>query len=145
MEASATILADLPNLPQVKYIHHATQVLSSRQDVHAFWLDGSFARGEADLFEEFWIISHKHAKVLFRNLDVLALVGIEFERTLLTRLWYAWLTGKDLGKHRPTVHLFTQVVRTLQEQLGPKALSVLGASLATRSDLLTWISIVRDK
>ena len=253
MEPSAAILADLPDLPQVKYIRHATQVLDPRQDVHAFWLGGSFARGEADRFsdidmriavarddigawhepdwavllgdtvvgqqllpfaetsflhhlilsegtiidffvqsldhpisrdaqliikcddeslrdriraadrperadlpeakphhlqaaiEEFWIISHKHAKVLFRNLDVLALVGIEFERALLTRLWYASLTGKDLGKHRPTVHLFTQVVRTLQEQLGPKALSVLGASLTTRSDLLNWISLVRDE
>ncbi len=253
MELSSTLLANLPDLPQTKYIRHATQVLGPRQDVHAFWLGGSFARGEADLFsdvdmriavaqddivswrepdwpellgdtvvgqqllpfaetsflhhlilsqgtiidffvqsvdhpisrdsqliikcndaalrnriraadrperadlpevnpqqlkaalEEFWIISHKHAKVLFRNLDVLALAGIEFERAIVTRLWYAWLTGKDLGKHRPTVHLFTQVVRTLQEQLGPKALSVLGASLATRGDLLTWISVVRDE
>ena len=253
MELSSTLLANLPDLPQVKYIRHAAQALGPRQDVHAFWLGGSFARGDADLFsdvdmriavagdtigawrepdwavllgdtvvgqqllpfaetsflhhlivsqgtiidffvqsvdhpisrdaqliikcndaalrnrireadrpkradlpevnphqlkaaiEEFWIISHKHAKVLFRNLDVLALAGIEFERALLTRLWYASLTGKDLGKQRPTVHLFTQVVRTLQEQLGPKALSVLGASLATRGDLLTWIVSVRDE
>ena len=253
MELSSTLLANLPDLPQVKYIRHATQVLGPCQDVHAFWLGGSFARGDADLFsdvdmriavagdtigawrepdwavllgdtvvgqqllpfaetsflhhlivsqgtiidffvqsvdhpisrdaqliikcndaalrnrirtadrperadlpqadphqlkaaiEEFWIISHKHAKVLFRNLDVLTLVGIEFERALLTRLWYASLTGKDLGKQRPTVHLFSQVVRTLQEQLGPKALSVLGASLATRGDLLSWISLVRDE
>ena len=253
MELSSTLLANLPDLPQVKYIRHAAQALGPRQDVHAFWLGGSFARGDADLFsdvdmriavagdtigawrepdwavllgdtvvgqqllpfaetsflhhlivsqgtiidffvqsvdhpisrdaqliikcndpslrdriraadrperadlpetnpqqlkaaiEEFWIISHTHAKVLFRNLDVLALAGIEFERALLTRLWYASLTGKDLGKQRPTVHLFTQVVRTLQEQLGPKALSVLGASLATRGDLLTWIVSVRDE
>ena len=253
MELSSTLLANLPDLPQVKYIRHAAQALGPRQDVHAFWLGGSFARGDADLFsdvdmriavarddigawrepdwaillgdtvvgqqllpfaetsflhhlivsqgtiidffvqsvdhpisrdaqliikyndpslrdriraadrperadlpqadphqlkaaiEEFWIISHKHAKVLFRNLNVLTLAGIEFERALLTRLWYASLTGKDLGKQRPTVHLFTQAVRTLQEQLGSKALSVLGASLATRGDLLSWISLVRDE
>ena len=253
MELSSTLLANLPDLPQAKYIRHAAQALGPRQDVHAFWLGGSFARGDADLFsdvdmriavagdtigawrepdwavllsdtvvgqqllpfaetsflhhlivsqgtiidffvqsvdhpisrdaqliikyndpslrdriraadrperadlpqadphqlkaaiEEFWIISHKHAKVLFRNLNVLTLAGIEFERALLTRLWYASLTGKDLGKQRPTVHLFTQAVRTLQEQLGSKALSVLGASLATRGDLLSWISLVRDE
>ena len=247
------ILASLQDLPQVTYISQAAQALSPRQDVHAFWLGGSFARGDADRFsdvdmriavarnhlaawqepdwpgllgeaavghqmlrfaetsflhhlilsrgtiidffvqsldhpisrdaqliiscddpaladriraagqpeptdlpeadpqqlkaaiEEFWIISHKHAKVLYRKLDMLALVGIEFERALLTRLWYAWLTGKDLGKHRPTIHLFSQVARSLQAQLGPKALSVLGAPLATRRDILSWIRLVRDE
>ncbi len=36
-------------------------------------------------------------------------------------------------------------IRNSQEQLGPKALSVLGAPLATRSDLLTWIVVVRNE
>ena len=95
--------------------------------------------------EEFWITSHKHAKVLYRKLDVMALTGVERERALLMRLWYAWLTGKDLGGQRPTIHLFSQVARSLQAQLGPKALSVLGASLATRRDILGWIRLVRDE
>ena len=95
--------------------------------------------------EEFWITSHKHAKVLYRKLDVMALTGVERERALLMRLWYARLTGKDLGSQRPTIHLFSQVSRSLQDRLGPKALSVLGASLASRRDILGWIRLVRDE
>ena len=75
----------------------------------------------------------------------MALTGVERERALLMRLWYAWLTGKDLGGQRPTIHLFSQVSRSLQDRLGPKALSVLGASLATRRDILGWIRLVRDE
>lgn len=253
MKPYSTILANLPDLPQVGYIRHAAEALGPRQDVRAFWLGGSFARGNPDLFsdvdmriavarddlgawqapdlagllgdavvghqilqfddasflhhlvlsegtivdfyvqsvehpisrdahlilkcedtvlrdrireatiperkdlsaanpqdlkaaiEEFWIISHQHAKVLFRDLELLALVGIELERALLIRLWYAWLTGKDLGKRRPTIHLLTQATRTIQERLGPKALSLLGASLGTRRDILNWIARVRDE
>ena len=253
MEPYSTILASLPDLPQVRCIRYAAEALGPRKDVLAFWLGGSFARGNPDLFsdvdmriavvredlgawqkpdlagllgdavvghqilqfddasflhhlvlsegtlvdfyvqslehpisrdahlilkcnntvlrdrireaatperqdllaanpqdlqaaiEEFWIISHKHAKVLFRALEVLALIGIELERALLMRLWYAWLTGKDLGKRRPTIHLLTQVTRTIQERLGPKALAVLGAPLGTRRDILNWIAVVRDE
>ena len=249
----AGILSSLPDLPQVRAISHAARALDQRQDVHAVWLGGSFARGDADRFsdvdmriavgwddlnawqepdwpellgeaavgcqllrfaetsflhhlilsggtiidffvqssdhplprdaqliiscddaalaeriraanqpqptqlpaadpqqlraalEEFWIASHKHAKVLYRKLDVLALTGVERERALLMRLWYAWLTGKDLGGQRPTIHLFSQVARSLQDQFGPKALSVLGASLASRRDILGWIRLVRDE
>ena len=249
----ATILASLPDLPQVRCIRHAAEALGSRPDIRAFWLGGSFARGNADLFsdidmrivvarddlgawqepdlaeclgdtvvgqqtlqfddavflhhlvlgkgtivdfyvqstdhpispdahlilkcedtalgerirhatvperqdlpevnpqdlkaaiEEFWIGSHKHAKVLFRDLDLLALVGIEIERALLMRLWHAELTGKDLGKRRPTIHLLTPAIRTIQERLGPKALCHLGAALDTRKGTLNWIAVTRDE
>lgn len=83
--------------------------------------------------------------MLFRDLEVLALVGIEIERAVLMCLWYAWLTGKDLGKRRPTTHLLTQATRTLQERLGPKTLSLLGASLGTRQVILNWIAVVRGE
>ena len=46
------ILACLPDLPQVRAISHAAQALDQRHDVHAVWLGGSFARGEADRFSD---------------------------------------------------------------------------------------------
>ncbi len=52
MDLSSTILASLPDLPQVKYIHHAAQALGPRQGVQALWLGGSFARGDADRFSD---------------------------------------------------------------------------------------------
>ena len=48
----STILANLPDLPQVRYIRHAAEALGPRQDVQAFWLGGSFARGNPDLFSD---------------------------------------------------------------------------------------------
>lgn len=97
------------------------------------------------VIEAFWITSHKHAKVLFRNLDLLVLTGLEQERALLMRLWYADITGRDIGKRRPTIHLLTPVTRTIQEHLGPRSFRVLGAPLSTRSEILTWIATTREE
>ena len=46
------ILACLPDLPQVCAISHVARALDQHQDVHAVWLGGSFARGEADRFSD---------------------------------------------------------------------------------------------
>ena len=46
----------------------------------------------------------QHAKVLFRNLDVLALAGIEFERALLTCGTRRSLEPGQAKTHRPPVH-----------------------------------------
>ena len=48
----ADILARLPDLPQVCAISHVARALDQHQDVHAVWLGGSFARGEADRFSD---------------------------------------------------------------------------------------------
>ena len=46
------ILTRLPDLPQVCAISHAARALNRHQDMHAVWLGGSFARGEADRFSD---------------------------------------------------------------------------------------------
>ena len=52
MPPSSISLASLPDLPQVRAISHAARALDRRRDVHAVWLGGSFARGDADRFSD---------------------------------------------------------------------------------------------
>ena len=75
---------------------------------------------------------------------MIALTGVERERALLTRLWYAWLTGRDLGG---------SVQRSTCSARSPAACkpsSVPKPVRARRSpghppDILGWICLVRDE
>jgi predicted nucleotidyltransferase len=94
---------------------------------------------------EFWLNTHKHRKVLHRGLDTLVLTGLQFDRANLSRLWYAWLTGNDIGEGRPTIHGMSRVLRTVQDRLGDRALAVLGAGTSDRASLCRSIEESRDE
>lgn len=95
---------------------------------------------------DFWIGSHKHAKVIGRGLDPIVLFGLGLELSPLMRLWYVAATGRDLGKQRATIHTMTRTVRAIEA--GPDALQtlrVLGTPRLTASDRLRAVEISRDE
>ncbi|HZR38578.1 MAG TPA: hypothetical protein VFB12_00570 [Ktedonobacteraceae bacterium] len=47
------------------------------------------------LLIDFWINTHKHRKVLYRDLDILSIRRIQLERDLLLRFWYIHSSGRD--------------------------------------------------
>ena len=90
---------------------------------------------------DFWIGSHKHIRVLSRDLDPLALIGLGLEQSVLMRLWYVEATGHDQGTQRPTIHSLTEVVRAVTEAVGPRSLEILGSSRTSRAEIKQAIAI----
>ena len=100
-------------------------------------VDGEVVR---DLLISFWINSHKHRKVLYRGLDVMATLGLHIEQSLLLRLWYIDVSGQDCGDvRRQTIHSLTEVVQTIERAMGPQALALLGAPMRDRQELCQTI------
>ncbi|MGH2479063.1 MAG: hypothetical protein ACRDHW_05350 [Ktedonobacteraceae bacterium] len=96
------------------------------------------------LLVDFWINTHKHRKVLHRDLELLVTFGITIEKSLLLRLWYIDVCGKDWGDmQRQTIHSLTSIIRALQEAVGEQALAVTGAPMRNRQEL--YQSIERDR
>jgi hypothetical protein len=94
---------------------------------------------------DFWIGSHKHRKVLHRNLHLLVMTGIQLDRAVLLRLWYVLETGLDFGHGRSTIHGMTELVRTVEGVQGDTALQVLGAPLTDRHQIYRAIEQIRDQ
>ena len=129
------------------------QVLGCRSDLLAGWLDQSQTEspvitpqaphGETlrSLFVDFWVNSHKHCKVLYRNLDLLCLRRIHAERDLLLRLWYIQVSGKDYGAARETIHSQTAIVHAVERAKGREAMRTLGAPTRNRAELLRVIEL----
>ncbi len=100
-------------------------------------VDGEVVR---DLLISFWINSHKHRKVLYRGLDVMATLGLHIEQSLLLRLWYIDVSGQDCGDvRRQTIHSLTEVVQTIERAMGPQALALIGAPMRDRQELCQTI------
>lgn len=94
---------------------------------------------------DFWINSHKHIRVLSRDLDLLILHGLSLEQSVLMRLWYVDATGRDQGTQRPTIHSLTQVVRAVTESVGPRCLETLGSARTNRAEIKRAIETNRNE
>ena len=95
---------------------------------------------------DFWIGSHKHAKVIGRGLDPIALFGLGLEYAPLMRLWYVAATGRDLGTQRATIHTLTQTTRVVEAGPdAPQMLRVLGAPRQTKAERRRAIELSRDE
>lgn len=94
---------------------------------------------------QFWIGSHKHTRMLFRNLDLLILQGLAFELPVLLRLWHADATGRDQGTQRPTIHTLTPMMRAITEAFGPHSLEVLGLPRTSRAEIIQAIEASRNE
>ena len=93
----------------------------------------------------FWINSHKHRKVLHRNLNLLVLTGLHNEQATLLRLWYALATGQDPGEVKnQTIYSLSEQARIVEQARGAEALTVLGACCSDRISLLRTIQRNRD-
>lgn len=105
------------------------------------------AQGEeiARVIADFWVNSHKHRKVLNRGLDLLTLRGLHYEQAILTRLWYASLTGLDAGERRPTIFELSHMCRVVQEALRDRAMQIMGPPLARRELIVAHIEQLRNE
>lgn len=141
---------------QTENPEHAILILACRDDAFADKLMGfkrpaetayPAARSEVirQIIVEFWMNSHKHRKVLHRGLDSLVLVGLQFDRANLTRLWHASLTGTDVGVGRPTIHGMSRVLRTVQDAMGKRAMDVLGAGCSDGPSLCRAIEELQNE
>jgi len=92
----------------------------------------------------FWVNTHKHRKVLYRGLDLMAHIGLRFDQDVLRRLWLSNLSGRD-EQRRQTIHTMTDQIRTITDGVGPHAFEVLGMPLRSRPELLAAIEATRNE
>lgn len=94
---------------------------------------------------DFWINTHKHRKVLYRDLDLIAITGINMERALLVRFWHILATGRDSGTAQVTIHSLTQTAHALRDTMETHRWRLLGAPLTTRQARCKAIEDIRDE
>ena len=97
------------------------------------------------LLIDYWILTHKQRKVLYRGLNFLAMIGIGIERDVLRRLWHIQATGNDYGPDR-AVSIFglTDLTASVEKAQGERAFALLGAPLTNRADICCAIEELRD-
>jgi predicted nucleotidyltransferase len=93
---------------------------------------------------EFWINTHKHRKVLHREIDLLVITGLGFDRAMLSRLWYAELTGMDFANRRPSIFQMSATSKALREGVA-NSMEVLGMGTSDRNSLCRAIERIRDE
>lgn len=98
-----------------------------------------------DAVISFWIGSHKHVRMLHRGLDLLVLIGLGMEQSVLMRLWYAEATGRDQGTQRATIHTLTPTVRAVTEATGSHYLETLGPARTGRAEIVSVVEANRDE
>lgn len=97
------------------------------------------------LLVHYWITTHKHRKVLYRDLPLIVLAGVQVERELLQRLWYIEATGYDSDNRAGTIHSLSEIARVLQKTRGGAALALLGAPLTDSITLHNTLRLLRDE
>ena len=130
------------------------QVLGCRDETFAARLADAWparrapepVRGPAlhELLCGFWVNSHKHRKVIARDLDLLATIGIQHDRLAVLRLWYMAATGLD-ATSRPSIHTLTGMARAVGQTMGDRAMALLGADLSDRARLIAAVDALRDE
>ncbi|GCE08898.1 hypothetical protein [Dictyobacter aurantiacus] len=97
------------------------------------------------LLVDFWISTHKHRKVLFRDLPLMVPLGLSVETNMIMRLWYIQVSGEDCGDLRQqTIHSFSHIARTIERSLGSDVLRMLGAPIRDLSELCSAIELHRS-
>ncbi|HLW01425.1 MAG TPA: hypothetical protein VKT82_22405 [Ktedonobacterales bacterium] len=116
------------------------RVLAEQNSVPPLEMQPVSAEAVRELVVNFWSNSHKHKKVLYRGLDLMATIGIQHEHNILIRLWYIEASGQDCGDvQRQTIHSLTSVIRAIEQALGPQAMELIGAPMRYRQELMQAI------
>jgi hypothetical protein len=98
-----------------------------------------------ELIVTFWIHSHKHRKVLYRDLDLMFPAALYANWTMLMRLWYIAATGRDTAaRHFSGIHGLSELVRTIEEAFGREPLAACGMPARTREEICDVIERHRD-
>lgn len=113
----------------------------------------SFPQMDAEAVERmvttFWVMTHKHKKVLGRDLDLLARIGVNQERANLLEWWYILQTGENVrggGMIRAvTINALTKMTRVAEAGHSESVRELMGGPLATRDDICRTVEGVRDE
>jgi predicted nucleotidyltransferase len=93
-----------------------------------------------ELLIAFWIDSHKHRKVLHRNLDLMFPAAVYVSWPMLMRLWHISATGEDTDPvHFSGIHGLTALVRAVESAAGHDALAELGMPTRNRAEMCAAI------
>jgi predicted nucleotidyltransferase len=93
-----------------------------------------------ELLHAFWVNSHKHRKVLYRDLDLMIPASAHFTWSLQMRLWHIQATGTDTtSRHFSGIHGLTELVRAVTRVEGERALALTGAPIRTRAEIVAAI------
>ncbi len=89
------------------------------------------------IIEGYWLGLLKHKKVVERDLGIVAWEGEHRLRCSLLHLYHILATGNDCGDPlRMTIHSMSPAVRTIQAEIGPSALAMLGKPARTVEELV---------
>lgn len=92
----------------------------------------------------FWDNLFKSAKVIHRDLDIVARDGLSLFGGDLLRLYFVLATGKDCGRvgiPPMTIHSITPVARTLRRHFGEEPMALAGMPVRTREE---WVAAIDD-
>ncbi len=97
------------------------------------------------LIVELWVNSHKHRKVLYRQLDLMFPAASYFNWQMLMRLWYISATGNDVTReHFSGIHGLTELVRAVEGRYGSAPLALCGAPTRTHEEICVAIEQYQD-
>jgi hypothetical protein len=98
-----------------------------------------------ELLVAYWINSHKHRKVLNRDLDLMFPAGLQFKWLTLMRLYYIEATGEETtALHFSGIHGLTDLVRAIARLEGERPLDLVGAPIRTRAEICAAIEDERE-
>jgi hypothetical protein len=98
-----------------------------------------------ELLVAYWINSHKHRKVLNRDLDLMFPAGLQFKWLTLMRLYYIEATGEDsTTQHFSGIHGLTELVGAIARLEGERPLDLVGAPIRTRAEICAAIEEERE-
>jgi predicted nucleotidyltransferase len=98
-----------------------------------------------ELLVTFWINSHKHRKVFYRDLDLMFPAGTYANWTMLMRLWYIQATGRDVRPdHFSGIHGLTELVRAVERVEGTSPLALCGLPTRNRGEICEAIERHRE-
>lgn len=103
------------------------------------------AEGVHELLEAFWVNSHKHRKVLHRDLDLMFPAAMYANWRMLMTLWHIAATGNEArARHFSGIHGLTELVRAVESVYGSEPLAITGAPARTREEICAVIEHDQD-
>jgi hypothetical protein len=94
------------------------------------------------LIEEFWSMSLKHRKNLWRGRYGLLTVGLNLDRHYLLRAWVLSETGTDPGESIFSIFGLKDI---FERHVGPDRLELLGLPLRTEDEIVVAVERYRDE
>ncbi len=96
--------------------------------------------------ESYWYNTHKHRKVLYRQLDLVLATSLSMFHFWYLRLVYIDAADSDPGDlNRRTVHSLSPIMRALRERAGHDALlAVVGMPMRTRDEIVAAVEALND-